>query len=108
MTPFSKPSAPSEPTAPTIDIKGFDPAAPDVTAPDLPIAPTFNIQLGSYRNYMTQNTLGQTSGGRFSGDGKSYDTSENKTVRDTDLGTKPTVIYAWANVVGLEILTLLY
>lgn len=57
MTPFSKPSAPSEPTAPTIDIKGFDPAAPDVTAPDLPIAPTFNIQLGSYRNYMTQKPL---------------------------------------------------
>ena len=101
VTPFSKPSAPSEPTAPTIDIKGFDPAAPDVTAPDLPIAPTFNIQLGSYRNYMTQNTLGQTSGGRFSGDGKSYDTSENKTVRDTDLGTKPTVIYAWANGSGI-------
>ena len=101
VTPFSKPSAPSEPTAPTIDIKGFDPAAPDVTAPDLPIAPTFNIQLGSYRNYMTQKTLGQTSGGRFSGDGISYSTSEDKTVSEADLGTKPTVIYAWANGSGI-------
>ena len=96
VTPFSKPSAPSEPTAPTIDIKGFDPAAPDVEAPDLPVAPTFNIQLGSYRNYMTQNFLGDPDGGRFSGDGKSYDTSENKTVNEADLGTTPTVIYAWA------------
>ena len=101
VTPFSKPSAPSEPTAPTIDIRGFNPAAPDVTAPDLPVAPTFNIQLGSYRNYMEQSVPPITSGGRLIGGGKSYDTSENKTVRDTDLGTKPTVIYAWENGSGI-------
>ena len=94
VTPFSKPSAPSEPTAPTIDIKGFDPAAPDVTAPDLPIAPTFNIQLGSYRNYMEQNYKGDSDGGRHSGSGKSYNSSESPTIDGGSL--TPTVIYAWA------------
>ena len=101
VTPFSKPSAPSEPTAPTIDIKGFDPAAPDVEAPDLPVAPTFNIQLGSYRNYMTQNVPPTTSGGRLIGGGKSYNTSENKTISEADLGANPTTIYAWANGSGI-------
>ena len=92
VTPFSKPSAPSEPTAPTIDIKGFDPAAPDVTAPDLPIAPTFNIQLGSYRNYMEQNVDPQD-GGKHSGNGKSYDSSYDTNVDGSTLSV--TTIYAW-------------
>ena len=94
VTPFSKPSAPSEPTAPTIDIKGFDPAAPDVTAPDLPIAPTFNIQLGSYRNYMEQD-INPQDGGKHSGSGKSYNTSDNPLIDGKTL--TPTVIYAWAS-----------
>ena len=93
VTPFSKPSAPSEPTAPTIDIKGFDPAAPDVTAPDLPIAPTFNIQLGSYRNYMEQDYEGDSDGGRHSGRGKSYDSSYDTNVDGSTLSV--TTIYAW-------------
>ena len=92
VIPFSKPSAPSEPTAPTIDIKGFDPAAPDVTAPDLPIAPTFNIQLGSYRNYMEQNVDPQD-GGKHSGNGKSYDSSYDTNVDGSTLSV--TTIYAW-------------
>ena len=98
VTPFSKPSAPSEPTAPTIDIKGFDPAAPDVEAPDLPVAPTFNIQLGSYRNYMEQNYEGDSDGGRHSGRGKSYNSSESPTIDGGSL--TPTVIYAWATPSG--------
>ena len=92
VTPFSKPSAPSEPTAPTIDIKGFDPAAPDVEAPDLPVAPTFNIQLGSYRNYMEQDVDPQD-GGRHSGSGKSYDSSYDTNVDGSTLSV--TTIYAW-------------
>ena len=92
VTPFSKPSAPSEPTAPTIGINEFDPAAPDVTAPDLPVAPTFNIQLGSYRNYMEQNVDPQD-GGKHSGNGKSYDSSYDTNVDGSTLSV--TTIYAW-------------
>ena len=98
VTPLNTPGTPEAPEAPVINIKGFNPTAPEVTPPVLQLAPTFNIKLGSYRNYMTQNFLGDVDGGRNSGDGKSYNASTTQTI---DGGTlTPTAIYAWASPSG--------
>ena len=108
VTPLSTPAAPSAPNPPTIEIDKFNPVAPNPITVDLPTPPTFNIKLGSYRNYMEQggnpptNQPGQYGykiwdGGRLQGTGKSYNTTDSPTISSTDLGTKPTVVYAWAD-----------
>ncbi|KDE60856.1 hypothetical protein FUSO3_11760, partial [Fusobacterium necrophorum BL] len=94
VMPLNTPREPNPPTPPVIAIEKFNPVAPDPITVSLPTPPTFNIKLGSYRNYMRQLTLGNTDGGRHTGDGLSYDTSNDKIVTATDLGT-PTVVYAW-------------
>jgi fusobacterium outer membrane protein (fragment) len=99
VTPLSTPAAPSAPNPPTIEIDKFNPVAPNPITVDLPTPPTFNIKLGSYRNYMTQNFLGDVDGGRHTGDGKSYGTSDSPRINGADLGNS-TVIYAWATPSG--------
>ena len=95
VTPLNTPEPPDAPTPPTIDIPKFKPVAPEPITVKLPDPPIFNIKLGSYRNYMTQNFLGNVDGGRHSGDGKSYNASDTQTI---DGGTlSPTAIYAWAS-----------
>ncbi|WP_339120593.1 autotransporter-associated N-terminal domain-containing protein [Fusobacterium nucleatum] len=100
VTPLSTPTDPSAPTPPKIDIQKFDPVAPDPITVSLPTPPTFNIKLGSYRNYMTQDTLGDINGGRHTGAGKSINTSGNTSIGDSELGS-PTIIYAWQNGGGV-------
>ena len=103
VTPLITPEPPGAPTPPTINIPKFNPVAPEKITVTLPTPPTFNIKLGSYRNYMTQGTNPPSDqgryivldGGRHSGAGKSYNASDTQTI---DGGTlSPTVIYAWAD-----------
>ncbi|WP_146966558.1 autotransporter-associated N-terminal domain-containing protein [Pseudoleptotrichia goodfellowii] len=95
VRPLNTPVAPTPPAAPNIGIDKFNPVAPDDITVSLPKPPTFNIKLGSYRNYMEQNTLGQIDGGRHSGDGKSYNSSSNADIDGNTLNY--TAIYAWAS-----------
>ena len=98
VTPLLTPEPPDAPTPPTIDIPKFKPVAPEPITVKLPDPPIFNIKLGSYRNYMTQNFLGDVDGGRRSGAGQSYNASTTQTI---DGGTlSPTAIYAWASPSG--------
>ena len=98
VTPLLTPEPPDAPTPPVIKIPVFNPVAPEKITVSLPTPPTFNIKLGSYRNYMTQNFLGDVDGGRHSGSGQSYNASTTQTI---DGGTlSPTAIYAWASPSG--------
>ena len=98
VTPLSTPQPPGVPQLPQIKIEKFDPVAPEVVTVSLPTPPTFNIKLGSYRNYMTQNTLGDVDGGRHSGSGQSYNASDTQTIDGSTLNQ--TAIYAWASPSG--------
>ncbi|ALQ43309.1 autotransporter-associated N-terminal domain-containing protein [Fusobacterium polymorphum] len=96
VTPLSTPQPPGAPQLPQITIEKFNPVAPEVITVNLPTPPTFNIKLGSYRNNMTQpNDSNVINGQRHTGDGKSYNTSDTKTIDGSVLGNSPTVIYAW-------------
>ena len=101
VTPLSTPTDPNAPTPPSIDIPKFNPVAPDPITVSLPTPPTFNIKLGSYRNYMTQPYYKNINGGRHTGDGKSYKTTGNITIKDSDLGNYPTIVYAWKTGGGI-------
>ena len=95
VTPLLTPEPPDAPTPPVIKIPVFNPVAPEKITVSLPTPPTFNIKLGSYRNYMTQNFLGDVDGGRHSGSGQSYNASTTQAI---DGGTlTPTAIYSWAS-----------
>ncbi|RRD21549.1 autotransporter-associated N-terminal domain-containing protein, partial [Fusobacterium canifelinum] len=94
VTPLSTPAAPVPPTPPVIEIEEFNPVAPDPITVELPTPPTFNIKLGSYRNYMTQNSK-SVDGGIHSGTTRSYNASDTKTITGNDLSAGPAVIYAW-------------
>ena len=95
VTPLNTPEPPEAPELPIIEIPKFNPVAPEKITVSLPTPPTFNIKLGSYRNYMTQNFLGDVDGGRHSGSGQSYNASTTQAI---DGGTlTPTAIYSWAS-----------
>ena len=95
VTPLNTPEPPEAPELPIIEIPKFNPVAPEKITVSLPTPPTFNIKLGSYRNYMTQNFLGNVDGGRHSGSGQSYNASDTQTI---DGGTlTQTAIYSWAS-----------
>ena len=95
VTPLNTPEPPEPPQLPRIEIPKFNPVAPEPITVTLPTPPTFNIKLGSYRNYMTQNFLGNVDGGRHSGSGQSYNASDTQTI---DGGTlTQTAIYSWAS-----------
>ena len=95
VTPLNTPEPPEPPQLPRIEIPKFNPVAPEPITVTLPTPPTFNIKLGSYRNYMTQNFLGDVDGGRHSGSGQSYNASTTQAI---DGGTlTPTAIYSWAS-----------
>ena len=95
VTPLNTPEPPLPPELPIIEIPKFNPVAPEKITVSLPTPPTFNIKLGSYRNYMTQNFLGNVDGGRHSGSGQSYNASDTQTI---DGGTlTQTAIYSWAS-----------
>ena len=95
VTPLNTPEPPLPPELPIIEIPKFNPVAPEKITVSLPTPPTFNIKLGSYRNYMTQNFLGDVDGGRHSGSGQSYNASDTQTI---DGGTlTQTAIYSWAS-----------
>lgn len=101
VTPLSTPQPPGAPRLPDITIEKFDPVAPEVVTVSLPTPPTFNIKLGSYRNYMTQGSNPPANagyykiidGGRHSGTGESYNASDTQTIDGSTLNQ--TVIYAW-------------
>ena len=95
VTPLNTPEPPLPPELPIIEIPKFNPVAPEKITVSLPTPPTFNIKLGSYRNYMTQNFLGDVDGGRHSGSGQSYNASTTQAI---DGGTlTQTAIYSWAS-----------
>ena len=95
VTPLNTPEPPEAPELPIIEIPKFNPVAPEKITVSLPTPPTFNIKLGSYRNYMTQNFLGDVDGGRHSGSGQSYNASTTQAI---DGGTlTQTAIYSWAS-----------
>ena len=94
VTPLSTPQPPGAPRLPDITIEKFDPVAPEVVTVSLPTPPTFNIKLGSYRNYMTQDSK-SVDGGIHSGTTRSYNASDTKTITENDLSAGPAVIYAW-------------
>ena len=96
VTPLSTPQPPGAPQLPQITIEKFAPVAPEVITVNLPTPPTFNIKLGSYRNYMTQNSK-SVDGGIHSGTTRSYNTSDTKTITGNDLSAGPAVIYAWSS-----------
>ena len=95
VTPLLTPEPPDAPTPPVIKIPVFNPVAPEKITVSLPTPPTFNIKLGSYRNYMTQNFLGNVDGGRHSGSGQSYNASDTQTIDGSTL--TQTAIYSWAS-----------
>ena len=95
VTPLNTPEPPLPPELPIIEIPKFNPVAPEKITVSLPTPPTFNIKLGSYRNYMTQNFLGDVDGGRHSGSGQSYNASDTQTIDGSTL--TPTAIYSWAS-----------
>ena len=95
VTPLNTPEPPEAPELPIIEIPKFNPVAPEKITVSLPTPPTFNIKLGSYRNYMTQNFLGNVDGGRHSGSGQSYNASDTQTIDGSTL--TPTAIYSWAS-----------
>ena len=95
VTPLNTPEPPEAPELPIIEIPKFNPVAPEKITVSLPTPPTFNIKLGSYRNYMTQNTLGDVDGGRHSGAGQSYNASTTQTIDGSTL--TQTAIYSWAS-----------
>ena len=95
VTPLLTPEPPDAPTPPVIKIPVFNPVAPEKITVSLPTPPTFNIKLGSYRNYMTQNFLGDVDGGRHSGNGQSYNASDTQTIDGSTL--TQTAIYSWAS-----------
>ena len=95
VTPLNTPKPPEPPQLPRIEIETFKPVAPDPITVNLPTPPTFNIKLGSYRNYMTQNFLGDVDGGRHSGNGQSYNASTTQTIDGSTLAQ--TAIYSWAS-----------
>jgi len=95
VTPLLTPEPPDAPTPPVIKIPVFNPVAPEKITVSLPTPPTFNIKLGSYRNYMTQNFLGDVDGGRHSGSGQSYNASDTQTIDGSTL--TQTAIYSWAS-----------
>ena len=84
----------------------FTPPKPVIsipTLPDLPDPPTFNIQLGSFCNYMTPNCNARADdGGPYTGTGAgtpySFSHLTNQPVTSADLSGGPAVRYAWANV----------
>ncbi|WP_456083239.1 autotransporter-associated N-terminal domain-containing protein, partial [Leptotrichia sp.] len=84
----------------------FTPPKPIIsipTLPDLPDPPTFNIQLGSFCNYMTPNCNARADdGGPYTGTGAgtpySFSHLTNQTITSTDLAGGPAVRYAWQNV----------
>ena len=84
----------------------FTPPKPVIsipTLPDLPDPPTFNIQLGSFCNYMTPNCNARADdGGPYTGTGAgtpySFSHLTNQTVTSADLSGGPAVRYAWQNV----------
>ena len=84
----------------------FTPPKPVIsipTLPDLPDPPTFNIQLGSFCNYMTPNCNARADdGGPYTGTGAgtpySFSHLTNQTVTSSDLSGGPAVRYAWQNV----------
>ena len=84
----------------------FTPPKPVIsipTLPDLPDPPTFNIQLGSFCNYMTPNCNARgDDGGPYTGTGAgtpySFSHLTNQTVTSADLSGGPAVRYAWQNV----------
>ena len=84
----------------------FTPPKPVIsipTLPDLPDPPTFNIQLGSFCNYMTPNCNARADdGGPYTGTGAgtpySFSHLTNQTITSTDLAGGPAVRYAWQNV----------
>ena len=95
VTPLNTPEPPEAPELPIIEIPKFNPVAPEKITVSLPTPPTFNIKLGSYRNYMTQNSLGNVDGGRHSGSGQSYNASDTQTIDGSTL--TQTAIYSWAS-----------
>ena len=95
VTPLNTPEPPEAPELPIIEIPKFNPVAPEKITVSLPTPPTFNIKLGSYRNYMTQNFLGDVDGGRHSGNGQSYNASDTQTIDGSTL--TQTAIYSWAS-----------
>ena len=95
VTPLNTPEPPEPPQLPRIEIPKFNPVAPEPITVTLPTPPTFNIKLGSYRNYMTQNFLGNVDGGRHSGSGQSYNASTTQTIDGSTL--TQTAIYSWAS-----------
>ena len=95
VTPLNTPEPPLPPELPIIEIPKFNPVAPEKITVSLPTPPTFNIKLGSYRNYMTQNFLGDVDGGRHSGNGQSYNASDTQTIDGSTL--TQTAIYSWAS-----------
>ena len=95
VTPLNTPEPPEPPQLPRIEIPKFNPVAPEPITVTLPTPPTFNIKLGSYRNYMTQNFLGNVDGGRHSGSGQSYNASDTQTIDGSTL--TQTDIYSWAS-----------
>ena len=95
VTPLNTPEPPEAPELPIIEIPKFNPVAPEKITVSLPTPPTFNIKLGSYRNYMTQNSLGNVDGGRHSGNGQSYNASDTQTIDGSTL--TQTAIYSWAS-----------
>ena len=95
VTPLNTPEPPLPPELPIIEIPKFNPVAPEKITVSLPTPPTFNIKLGSYRNYMTQNFLGNVDGGRHSGSGQSYNASDTQTIDGSTL--TQTAIYSWAS-----------
>ena len=95
VTPLNTPEPPEPPQLPRIEIPKFNPVAPEPITVTLPTPPTFNIKLGSYRNYMTQNFLGNVDGGRHSGSGQSYNASDTQTIDGSTL--TQTAIYSWAS-----------
>ena len=95
VTPLNTPEPPEAPELPIIEIPKFNPVAPEKITVSLPTPPTFNIKLGSYRNYMTQNFLGNVDGGRHSGSGQSYNASDTQTIDGSTL--TQTAIYSWAS-----------
>ncbi|SDB20827.1 hypothetical protein SAMN02983009_01004 [Fusobacterium necrophorum] len=100
VTPLNIPNEPTAPTLPNIKIATFNPVAPKVEKPKLTTPPTFNIQLGSYRNHMTQHFFQDGDGGRFRGAGFSIknDNKINKIDANTTGITDghPTIVSAWA------------
>ena len=98
VTPLNTPEPPEAPELPIIEIPKFNPVAPEKITVSLPTPPTFNIKLGSYRNYMTQNFLGNVDGGRHSGSGQSYNASDTQTIDGSTL--TQTAIYSWASPSG--------